>query len=294
MPKLLYLLILVQTSTIFSQSLHPLEPPTNHYQDFKNFSTAPNPKRAALDSVRYLPSNYGAVALLYTMARPVYLSQNQINDLKNSVTQPANSSDQTKTELDFLLNWEAKRTKEQEVRAAEVLAPVGYWPHINVMQNHEGYVENRQHLFFEGRTVLGDECTPDNYPATTKLMEGITTDMRIMEFTVKYHLLRPRPYHLEPKLKPLAIMSSPSFASGHTLWAYIQAFAWSELVPSKRKQFLDLAYEIGESREIMGIHYPSDEEAARVLAHSMLSTMWSNPSFMTDFNAAKLEWKNQK
>ena len=180
------------------------------------------------------------------------------------------------------------------MRAADVLAPVGYWPHIAIMKNHEDYDINRRHLFFEGSTVLGSECTADNYPATASLLEGITNDMRIMEFTVKYHLLRPRPYHLEPELKPLAIMSSPSFASGHTLWAYIHAFAWSELIPAKRKQFLDLAYEIGESREIMGIHYPSDDEAARLLAHGMLFEMWSNPNFISDLNAAKLEWKSHK
>ena len=115
--------------------------------------------------------------------------------------------------------------------------------------------------------------------------------MRLMEFTVKYHLLRPRPYHLEPKLEPLARISSPSFASGHTLWAYIQAFAWSELIPSKRQAFLDVAYEVGESREIMGIHYPSDEEAARILAHRMLSAMMENSNFKTDLEQAKSEWK---
>ncbi len=49
-------------------------------------------------------------------------------------------------------------------------------------------------------------------------------DMRIMEFTIKYKLLRPRPYHLEPKLQPLVKINSPSFASGHTLWAFVHAF----------------------------------------------------------------------
>lgn len=294
MRKLLLILLLVQSTAIISQSLHPLEPVTNHYKVLQNLSAVPNLERAELDSIAYLPSSYSSVALLYTMLSPTYLSKAQIDELKNSVAYPSNSSDQTKAELDYLLQWEKKRTKKQEERTAEVLAPVGYWPHINIMKDHEDYENNKDHLFFEGRTVLGGQCTPENYPATTKLLEGITKDMRIMEFTVKYHLLRSRPYHLEPKLKPLAIMQSPSFASGHTLWAYIHAFAWSELIPTKREQFLDLAYEIGESREIMGIHYPSDDEAARVLAHGMLSAMWSNPSFKKNFNAAKLEWKNQK
>lgn len=294
MKKILLLLFLVQGLSLFSQSIHPLEPITKHYKDLKELDARPNQGRFFLDTVTYLPSSYSPVALLYTMLSPTYLSEAQIDKLKNSVDYPANSSDQTKAELDFLLEWEATRTKKQEVRAAEILAPVGYWPHINVMKNHEDYQTNRQHLFFEGRTVLGEECTPEKYQATAKLLEGITNDMRIMEFTVKYHLLRPRPYHLEPKLKPLAIMSSPSFASGHTLWAYIHAFTWGELIPKKRKQFLDLAYEIGESREIMGIHYPSDDEASRVLAHGMLSAMWSNPNFINDFNASKLEWENHK
>ena len=63
------------------------------------------------------------------------------------------------------------------------------------------------------------------------------------------------------------------------------------LAPEKRQQFLAKAYEVGESREIMGIHYPSDEEAARILAHGMLSSMWDNPKFKKEYLAAKAEWK---
>jgi acid phosphatase (class A) len=103
--------------------------------------------------------------------------------------------------------------------------------------------------------------------------------------------LRTRPYHLEPRLQPLAIMQSPSFASGHTLWAYLQAFLWSELRPDQRSQFLALAEEIRQSREIMGIHFPSDNETARVLAHQMLSLMAKNKKFQADLIAAKEEWE---
>ncbi|MEL6123865.1 MAG: phosphatase PAP2 family protein, partial [Bacteroidota bacterium] len=86
-------------------------------------------------------------------------------------------------------------------------------------------------------------------------------------------------------------ISSPSFASGHTLWAYIQAYTWGELIPEKREAFVNLAYEIGMSREIMGVHYPSDEEAARQLAHRMLLLMWHTDEFQSDFAAAAAEWK---
>lgn len=291
MRKILLLLTLVLTGYGYAQSLHPLEPSKNHYAELQKLDAAPNPEHSALDAFYFTPDQYNSLALAYTLMAPAYLTQAQVEELKNSVAFPANSSNQTRAELDFLLEWQAKRTPEQVHRTSKVLAPIGYWPHANVKKDHERYEKNVNDLFFEGREVLGEHCTAANYPATFKLLQGVTKDMRIMEFTVKYHLLRARPYVLEPKLQPLAIMGSPSFASGHTLWAYIQAFTWSELVPNKRQQFLDLAYEIGESREVMGIHYPSDEEAARVLAHDILTAMWSNPKFQEDLKAAKLEWE---
>lgn len=291
MPKSILLVILFISGYSHCQTPYPLESVKNHYLELQKLDAKPSPSRSTLDVLSFVPEQYNSVALSYTLMAPAYLTPTQVEELKRSINFPANSSDQTRAELDFLLEWQEKRTPEQIHRTSKVLAPIGYWPHINVKTNHKRYAQNIENLMFEGREVLGEHCTSANYPATFKLLQGVTTDMRIMEFTVKYHLLRARPYVLEPKLKPLQIMGSPSFASGHTLWAYIQAFTWSELLPAKRQQFLDLAYEIGESREIMGIHYPSDEEAARVLAHAMLTAMWNNPVFQKDLNAAKAEWQ---
>ncbi len=292
MGKIVFAFIISYSSFVFTQVVHPIEPSKNHYKELKKLNATPRKSSSRLDTISFTPDQYNSVALSYILMAPAYLTSDQITKLKKRVNFPANSSEQTKAELNFLLEWQEKRTSEQVYRTSKVLAPIGYWPHINVKQDHENYVNNREHLMFEGREVLGDKCTIENYPNTFKLLQGVTKDMRIMEFSVKYHLLRARPYVLEPKLQPLAIMGSPSFASGHTLWAYIQAFVWSELVPDKRTAFLELAYEIGESREIMGIHYPSDEEAARILAHDMLSVMWNNPKFQVDLEEAKAEWKN--
>src|SRR5690606_5069728 len=104
-------------------------------------------------------------------------------------------------------------------------------------------------------------------------------------------LLRPRPYHLEARLQPLMKINSPSFTSGHTLWAFIQAFTWSEVVPEKQKEFIALAEEIRRSREIMGIHYPSDNEASRQIAYKMLQYYFKNEKFKKDLGEAVNEWK---
>ncbi|MDH7445519.1 phosphatase PAP2 family protein [Aquimarina sp. 2201CG14-23] len=288
---ILSFILLLNVLVVSAQTIHPLEAAQQHYATLQKLNSKPNSKRAALDDIIFPPEKYSSGSLIYTMVTPAYLTPAQVTKLKNSIQYPANSSDQTKAELEFLLSWQNKRTKSQEDRSLHVLAPIGYWPHADVLKNHPRHQQNLDYLFYEGRTVLGNTTTAENYPATAKLLKGITKDMRLMEFTVKYHLLRPRPYHLEPTLEPLARISSPSFASGHTLWTYIQAFAWSELIPEKRKEFLAIAYEVGESREIMGIHYPSDEEGARVLAHRMLTAMSDNPIFIKDLEAAKGEWR---
>jgi acid phosphatase (class A) len=85
-------------------------------------------------------------------------------------------------------------------------------------------------------------------------------------------------------------INSPSFVSGHTLWAFIQAFTWSELVPEKQNDFIALAEEIRHSREIMGIHYPSDNEASRQVAYKMMQYYFKNDAFKKDYNEAIAEW----
>ena len=279
----LILITIVTSYCSVAQGLHPLEEIKGHYKHLNKLDSSPNANRAELDEIMF-PSDITS-GMQYVGIEPTYLTREQVGWLKNAYQFPANSSDQTHAELQFLKEWEKKRTDQDMARALEI-ARVGYWPPLQI----GGQGRKTEDLFWECRTVIGSSCKTEDYPHTLKLLAGVTRDMRIMEFTVKYHLLRARPYHLAPDMDPMARISSPSYASGHTLWAYIQAFTFSELMPAYRTAFLDLAYEVGESREIMGIHYPSDEETARIMAHKMLEFMWENEDFLEDLNQAKAEW----
>lgn len=270
-------------------SVHPIEEAKNHYASLQKLDASKRENSAELDGIVYPPEKYRSGSLLYALSKPHYITSSQVDFLVQSVQFPANSSQQTRAELDYLLKLQATRTPA-EVERVLAIAAVGYWPSTNYTPTHENYQQNLEHLFFEGREIMGENCTAENYPKTSHLLQGVMNDMRLMEFAVKYHLFRARPYQLEPKLQPLREINSPSFASGHTLWAYIQAYTFGELIPGKRTAFVDLAYEIGHSREIMGVHYPSDEEAARQLAHRMLMLMWHTEKFQKDFKAAKEEW----
>jgi len=271
-------------------NLSPQEPARNHYQELKKLSAAPRPDKAWMDTIFYPPALYKNYTMLFALAEPVYLTSDQVDFLVGSVAFPANSSDQTRAELDFLMELQNKRTSQQEARVMEI-ARIGYWPDAGMLASHPNYEQNLDHLFWEVREVMGNSHQAEQLPFTTKLLKGVMIDMRLMEFAVKYNLLRARPYQLETQLQPLRKISSPSFASGHTLWAYVQAYILAELIPSKRKEFIDLAYEVGFSRELMGVHYPSDEEVARQLAHRMVLLMWNTKSFQDDFAKAKEEWQ---
>lgn len=54
------------------------------------------------------------------------------------------------------------------------------------------------------------------------------------------------------------------------------------------------ADEVRWSRELMGIHYPSDNEASRIVGWYLLKYWYINPQFVKDMNKAKEEWKTKK
>jgi acid phosphatase (class A) len=74
------------------------------------------------------------------------------------------------------------------------------------------------------------------------------------------------------------------------LWSFTEAYIYSEIIPSKRNEFIKKAEEVRWSRELMGIHYPSDNEASRVIGWYLLMFWNNNPKFITDLEKAKMEW----
>lgn len=270
-------------------AIHDIEPISNHYKELNTLSSKKRANYTSMDTIAYPNDKYLSFLLVYASNEPYYLSSSQVKFITNSVKFPANSSEQTRAELDFLFDLQKKRTKKQEERVLQ-LANIGYWPHKNLTKTHKEYGENLEDLFFMVREVSGENYNAKDFPKTAKLLKGVMQDTRLIEFAVKFNLLRARPYHLDKSIKPLREIPTPSFASGHTLWAYIQAYTLSELIPEKRKEYVNLAYEIGLSREIMGVHFPSDEEVARQMTHRMLLLMWHTDKFQNDFKAAKSEW----
>jgi len=47
---------------------------------------------------------------------------------------------------------------------------------------------------------------------------------------------------------------------------------------------------MAHSREIIGVHYPSDSESARIFARQFVNKLFQNEAFLKDFQKVKEEW----
>jgi acid phosphatase (class A) len=284
---ILYFLLLI-AEALHAQKAPVLEPVSETYKPLKEKSALPNKDRQTLDTVHYPWTEYSKGALGNALWRTVYLSSQDEAKLPGLITLPANSSDQTRADLDHLLKLQSSRTK-QEIDRAEYIANIGSWPNIENPTDPD-YEENRQQLYYILNTATAKQFNYKDHPATTALLLNCIQDIRVTEFRLKQHFKRPRPYHLEPALKPLTRINSPSFPSGHSLWSYTEAYIFGQLIPNERPKFIKAAAEVQWSRELLGIHYPGDNEASRIIGWYLLKFWYNNPQFKNDLEKAKAEW----
>jgi acid phosphatase (class A) len=282
------IILFLQIQPLLAQHIPPLAPINEKYKFLQEKNVSGNNGRHALDTIQFPWAEYSKGALGNALWRTVYLLPSDETKLPGLVKFPANSSDKTRAELDYLLKLQNSRTK-QEVARAEYIANIGSWPNI-VNPTDPDYEANREQLFYIVSTTTGKKYDFKEYPATTTLLMNCIQDIRVTEFRLKRFFKRPRPYHLDTTLHPLTRINSPSFPSGHSLWAYTEAYVFGQLLPSRQQDFLNAAAEVQWSRELMGIHYPSDNDASRILGWHLLKYWYNNPRFVADLNNAQKEW----
>src|SRR6185295_18698104 len=93
-----------------------------------------------------------------------------------------------------------------------------------------------------------------------------------------------------PSLKNLEDTDWAAYPSGHASNSYVNAYIYSELAPEFADFFIKDAYDMAHSREIIGVHYPSDSESGRIFARQFVNMLFKNEKFLKDFELAKKEW----
>ncbi len=135
------------------------------------------------------------------------------------------------------------------------------------------------------------------HPCTNYLFQGA---MRAAEFACMYYknlYQRARPSQLWPELMPaIQVPGHASFPSAHATQAYtiarvLQKVVVEDVVPSVLDVTTRLAQRIARGREVLGVHYPSDSEAGRILAAEVAEAFMDCPTVDRLVSAAQEEWR---
>ena len=141
--------------------------------------------------------------------------------------------------------------------------------------------------------ALGAPISAVALPKTYHLLQRVELDARTVGTPPKDHYNRTRPLIGDDRpvcIKREAWMSTnASYPSGHAMAGWAWGLVLGELAPAKASALLEAGREIGDSRVICGVHYPSDVEAGRTLGAAMVAREHADPAFRADFAAAKAE-----
>ncbi len=201
---------------------------------------------------------------------------------------PANSSRQTRAELDHLLELQARRTPD-EVAYSHKLAGVYY--RLSVRPEDEDWPRMRQNLFHMGHQ-LGAWFGPESLPVTADFMARVWSDASYYLWAAKYRFNRVRPYTIEPRLQNLETPNFPAYPSGHSSNSWVAAYVYELLLPEQRDLFTRNARDMAYSREILGVHFASDSESGRVFARQFVDRLMKEPAFRKDLGEARREIQN--
>ena len=131
-------------------------------------------------------------------------------------------------------------------------------------------------------------------PATARLLGIVAEEAEGAAEIAKAHFVRARPAAIDPTLArcttPKAKPSKArSYPSGHSTYAWSAAWTLAALIPGRAPQILSRAADFGFSREICGVHFPSDIEAGHVLGVIVASALLADPRLAPDVAAARAE-----
>ena len=121
--------------------------------------------------------------------------------------------------------------------------------------------------------------------------------LRVGEFQCmhyKYKFDRIRPSRLCPWLMPpIEVPGHASYPSGHSTQSHLVALILSQVLPlaGGSNPLPLLAKRIARNREVLGLHYPSDSKAGRILAVASYLLLRCCPTVTVMIEAAKREWQ---
>ncbi len=287
MKTVLLSLLLLSTIGVASAQNQPIKrdlvPARGHYKQLSALEAKPVSRHEEIDKQKFITDAETVARRL--SRKPIYLTSVSVDDFRIP-EMPANSSEQTKAEIQYLLALQKQRT-EEDVRSSLFYADVYY--NLSVKPGDPTYPTFRRNLFHIGRSI-GTWFNPDQLPVTADFMASVWQDASYFLWSLKFKYARVRPVVIDPRIKNLQETDWAGYPSGHASNSYINAYIYQELAPEFADVFTKDAYDMAHSREIIGVHFPSDSESARIFARQFVNMLFQNEKFLADFQKVKEEW----
>ena len=141
--------------------------------------------------------------------------------------------------------------------------------------------------------VMERDLTPENYPVTADFLFRSFTTARLTVTAAKdkFHRMRPYQYFNEPTPVPEkeAKDDFTSYPSGHTIRFWMAALVLAALDPEHQDEILKVGYDLGQSRTIVGFHFQSDIDAARLAASAAYARLSADRAWQKAFRRARRE-----
>ena len=140
---------------------------------------------------------------------------------------------------------------------------------------------------------MGLALNPADFPATAEFMYATYKTCRASISKAKKQYARKRPYQQFSEHTPLPQSEdadvNTSYPSGHTVRSWALALALLSLDPEHQDQILKVGYEMGQSRVILGYHYQSDVDDAKMAASAGFARLVGIPEWQELREKAKAE-----
>lgn len=150
-----------------------------------------------------------------------------------------------------------------------------------------------QSVFVVGQPVLGPNFNKEKMPMTDAFFAKIIKEAGVGVGPLKQKYKKIRPFQYDKNIhtpENIAKASmSPTYPSGHSTTGAISAILLSQMVPEKRDALYERGWEYGVNRVMSGAAYPSDWDAAHMIAELAVFQMEKSPDFRADFQIVKNE-----
>jgi len=142
--------------------------------------------------------------------------------------------------------------------------------------------------------VVGARLTADDAPALVALLDRVLIDANAAAELGKARAFRPRPVGVDAERRSCQAVSaagraSASYPSGSAAVGAAYGEAFATLAPDRATEVREMGRQIGLSRLVCAMHYPSDVEAGRGLGVAVAGAEAADPRFQPALVAARDE-----